>query len=196
MNNYDKNVIEIPNFISLNHQNTLENYVCNSNFKWSYYEGTILKTDIQYTNSCVIEKGLNPPQFSHFVNINHNSNIIFVRPILDSLSTFFNKNLQIMKCKFNLLTQKKDSLHHYPHSDLDYFDGNVYTALYYINDSDGETYLFNEFAPKIDNNVSIHKKVVPEKGKILIFDSRRFHASSSPQNCEVRLVLNIVFGVV
>jgi hypothetical protein len=40
-----------------------------------------------------------------------------------------------------------------------------------------------------------YKKTNPKKEKILIFDSRRFHASSSPQLNNIRLVLNIVFGV-
>lgn len=195
MNNYDSNIIEKDNFILHNYQNSLEGYVSSSNFKWGYYEGTILKTDLQYTNSCIVEQGTNPPQFSHFVDIKYNSNVIFIQPIFNQLAVFLNTNLKIMKCKFNLLTKRNCNSHHYPHSDLDDFNGKVYTAIYYINNTDGETYLFNEFAPKEQNSVTVNRKIIPKKGKILIFDSRRFHASSSPQQHEIRLVLNIVFGV-
>jgi hypothetical protein len=195
MNNYNSFIEEIEDFIPCNNQNSLEKYVTSHNFKWSYYEGTILKSDIQYTNSCIVEQGFNPPQFSHFVDLKYDSNIIFIRPILDNLSYHFNKNLKILKCKYNLLTKSNNNNHHYPHSDLDDFKNNIFTAIYYINDTDGETYLFNEFAPKLNDEISVIKKINPKKGKILIFDSRRLHASSSPQLNNIRLVLNIVFGV-
>lgn len=192
MNN---SIIEIPNFIRPNEQNLLENYVRHPNFKWSYYEGTILKTDLLYTNDCIIQQGINPPQFSHLVNIRHNSNVIFIKPIFDAIANHFNLNLQILKCKYNLLTKRNCSFHHYPHSDLDDYENDIFTGIYYVNNSDGDTYLFNEFAPKKDDTATIMQKIKPEKGKLILFDSRRFHASSSPLENEIRLVLNIVFKV-
>lgn len=195
MNNYNYKVEEIEDFIPTNYQNSLEKYVTSHNFKWSFYEGTILKSDIQYTNSCIIEQGFNPPQFSHFVDLKYDSNVIFIRPILNGISYHFNQNLKILKCKYNLLTKSNNSTHHYPHSDLDDYENNIFSAIYYINESDGDTYLFNEFAPKQKDTITIHKQIKPKKGKLLVFDSRRFHASSSPQSNDVRLVLNIVFGV-
>lgn len=196
MNNFSDDIWEIENFIPENNQDLFEKYVTSHNFKWSYYEGTILKSDIQYTNSCIIEKGINPPQFSHFVDLRYDSNTIFIRPVLNKIAEHFNQNLKILKCKYNLLTKSNDDTHHFPHSDIDDFTNKIFTAIYYINNTDGETYLFNEFTPKNNEEITINRKIQPKKGKILIFDSRRFHASSSPQTNETRIVLNIVFGVV
>ena len=193
MNNYEKNISIIKNCISVKEQNLIENYVSNSNFYWNYYEGTILKDDLYSTNYCVIEKGINPPQFCHIVSMNKNSNLIFFQNIFNFLSAHYNCNLHILKCKINLLMQNTDNTHHYPHADIDNFDEDIRSAIYYINDSDGETYFFNEFAPKQSNIITTKQKIFPKKGSILLFDSRRFHSSSSPISSKRRMVLNITF---
>jgi len=56
-------------------------------------------------------------------------------------------------------------------------------GLYYPNDSDGDTYFFDD-----DLNV-IHKEPV-ERGKMVVFDGRWQHSSSSPTK-NVRFSLNI-----
>lgn len=198
MNNYDPNIVLIDNCISKKEQNILENYVCNHRFPWGFYEGTILKNDIKDTNNCVIQKGLNPPQFSHFVSVfgtNYDPNITFYQSIFNFIAAHYNSNIHILKCKFNLLTKREDGHYHYPHADIDNFDEEIKTAIYYVNDSDGDTYLFNCFAPKINDEISVYKTFTPKKGSILIFDSRRFHSSSSPLKNEKRIVLNMVFRI-
>ena len=56
-------------------------------------------------------------------------------------------------------------------------------ALYYPNDSDGDTFFFDD-----DENI-IHKEPV-EKGKVIVFDGKWKHSSSSPTK-NIRLTLNI-----
>jgi hypothetical protein len=74
-------------------------------------------------------------------------------------------------------------------------DENIKTAIYYVNNTDGDTYIFNEKVPKQKDGVSVYETVTPKKGKMLVFNSNQFHASSSPINNNIRLVLNIVFKV-
>jgi len=62
-----------------------------------------------------------------------------------------------------------------------------------VNDSDGDTYLFNEFGPKESNEITTRTRISPSKGTLVVFDARRFHASSSPVNNDVRIIMNIVF---
>jgi hypothetical protein len=104
-------------------------------------------------------------EIKNSIYLKYDSNIIFIRPILDNLSYHFNKNLKILKCKYNLLTKSNNNNHHYPHSDLDDFKNNIFTAIYYINNTDGETYLFNEFAPKLNDEISVIKKQILKKKK-------------------------------
>lgn len=59
-------------------------------------------------------------------------------------------------------------------------------ALYYPNHSDGDTYFFNQ------SGEVIHTEE-PERGKIIVFDGRTLHSSSSPST-NVRFSLNINYG--
>jgi hypothetical protein len=66
--------------------------------------------------------------------------------------------------------------------------------LYYVNDSDGDTFLFDEFQKDtIPLNFNILERISPKKGKGIFFESDRYHASSNPKHTSIRLVLNFNF---
>jgi hypothetical protein len=54
-------------------------------------------------------------------------------------------------------------------------------VLYYVNDSDGDTHLFN--------GVDIIKTVTPKKNRVVIFDGSIYHSSGSPTTNK-RCVIN------
>lgn len=56
-------------------------------------------------------------------------------------------------------------------------------GLYYVNDTDGVTFFFDE-----DDNIV--ECVKPERGKMVVFDGKWRHSSSSPSE-KVRFTLNI-----
>lgn len=195
MINYNQDILVVKNSIDVEQQNTLLKFVTDHKFPWFFYPGTILPSDVQYTNDCIVEKGINPPQFSHYMTIDESQNKDLLSPILNCITSVVNNNIQILKLKFNLLTKYNKSTHHWPHSDIDDYDFKIMTGLYYVNTSDGPTYFFNKFAPKKSNSLKAVVKIDPEQGKLVIFDSRRFHASSSPVVNEKRIVLNVVFRI-
>mgnify|MGYP003631824103 CR=1 FL=1 len=55
--------------------------------------------------------------------------------------------------------------------------------MVYLNDSDGDTFLFKD--------KKIIKRVKPKSGKALIMDGNLVHASSHPVKNKFRMVLNI-----
>ena len=59
------------------------------------------------------------------------------------------------------------------------------SILYYVNDADGDTLLF-------DNKKNVVEKVSPKKGRAIIFDSHTFHAASPPLNHKIRVVVNCI----
>ncbi len=67
----------------------------------------------------------------------------------------------------------------------DHFEDNYYTILYYVNDSDGDTLLFNK-----EKNVI--KNIRPKKGRAILFDSNTFHAASPPLNYKFRIIINCI----
>ena len=64
--------------------------------------------------------------------------------------------------------------------------------LYYANESDGDTFFFNEnFGAK---EYTVLKRSSPKKGKGVLFDNSIVHASSPPRLHERRMTLNFVFA--
>lgn len=72
-------------------------------------------------------------------------------------------------------------------------------GLYYVIDSDGDTFLYNEFygdsdlpeVPAIEN-MTINSRVEPKKGRIVLFNGLRYHSSSQPKR-GTRCVINTNF---
>ena len=75
-------------------------------------------------------------------------------------------------------------------------------VLYYVNDTDGDTFIFDKFAdlnnlksPTLkENEVSVIKKISPKKGRALVFDGRRYHSSSAPTK-DIRCIINFDIAI-
>ena len=87
------------------------------------------------------------------------------------------------RIKANLLLRSKvgKNKYHTPHHDR---SGPHWTAIYYVNDSDGDTFFFDDVG-------NIIERISPEKGKIVVFPGETFHAGASPRKTAVRSVINM-----
>lgn len=91
---------------------------------------------------------------------------------------------QLIRSKVNFQTQIKDypsHCHNTPHVDNDN-PHNVY--LYYVNESDGDTFFFNE-------NKEVIERVSHKRGRIVHFDGSIYHAGSNPSKYDRRITINI-----
>jgi hypothetical protein len=108
------------------------------------------------------------------------------------------------RMRFNFILGNPDSKldHHLPH--VDNFLPH-YVAIYYVNDCDGDTVIFNEMLdiPTIErdeefierNQWTIKERVSPKKGRMVIFDGRYYHASSFTKTQPFRCVINMNLAV-
>jgi hypothetical protein len=100
---------------------------------------------------------------------------------------------KVIRVKYNLLCQNKTAPEfHYniPHQDS---ANDCYSIVYYCNDSDGDTFLFNEYCDgNKPESLSVYQRVSPVKNRAVIFDSNRYHAGSYPRMSDNRVVLNIL----
>jgi hypothetical protein len=90
--------------------------------------------------------------------------------------------------------------HHNPHVD---FYLPHYNALYYVNDSDGDTVIFNETFDEVslersveytrDDKFTTARRIPPKKGRMIGFDGRRYHASMHPVQSSHRIAIAFSF---
>lgn len=93
---------------------------------------------------------------------------------------------------------------HTPHVDLEYPHQ---TTLLYLNDSDGNTELYNElydnssqlsnqvYFQNLKNSVSLAQSIQPKANKLVCFDGFRYHSSETPTTVPRRLVVNFNYTV-
>lgn len=194
-------MIEIEDFVDKATQDLIEYTVTSSPFHWHYNIHTIepFLLEEYAVKKYVVPVGDNPYQFCHSVVVDSQKNTEYldlIQPVIKQLARYLKKDIEIRRAKFNFLSQSNSSMHHWPHVDNNPDEGtDIKTLIYYVTDADGDTFLFKETAP-IDNPVvTIDTRVTPKKGKVLMFDSHVFHASSSPNKFSKRIVLNIVFKI-
>ena len=73
-----------------------------------------------------------------------------------------------------------------PHVDFD--EPGLTTALYYVNDSDGNTVFF-------DDTYNMVEEIKPQRGKVVIFDGLTYHASTCPTLTTNRITLNFNYAL-
>jgi hypothetical protein len=131
----------------------------------------------------------------------------FIKPIIWGIEEVIERPItDLLRIRVGFLPKTNQPNYDYntPHVD---FLMNHYTACYYVNDSDGDTVVFNESLDALqgniteesvlryveDTNFTILHKCEPQKGRLCVFNGRNFHASSKPKNHERRLVLTVNF---
>jgi hypothetical protein len=94
----------------------------------------------------------------------------------------------LWRIKCNLLMPYPNSpMHHPRHADTNNSDGNYVTINYYVNDSDGDTFLFPRGQAPI--------QITPKANSAVIFDAKMMHCSSNPINSDRRVVINAVVKI-
>lgn len=191
--------LEIENFLPKTLEDLTEQNMTNLD-KWVYCDQAVeltpqVKQQIKYLSNVVPSTS----QFSHHCYTReHGWNEDLqgcCEPILWILQDEYKFKIdELIRIKANITTQHNMTEKQYctPHADV---DQRGYTSiLYYANDSDGDTRLFDTLwnSPRPENMRPIYKSS-PKKGKAIIFDSDRFHSASLPIECKNRMVINFCF---
>ena len=193
MSDHFEDIVEIDNFISPRYAEHLKQTVMDAKFPW-YFNRDITSPlwfwQQNHLNDSTLE--VEESSFTGFMHIlwgreGKESDFydIFV-PLLYSMEEKINMTIaELVQLRLGLFTLNKNRQpYHVPHVDYQ-DDGLKYTAIYYLNDSDGDTYFFNEFLdPNIKRFINgydpslftVAKSVKPKQGKLVLFDGRRYHA--------------------
>ena len=169
--------------LSIGEQDKLENICLGVDFPWFYLHDTAF--------SPTKSKRLNSQydSFSHLLYRRHDKPVrsaflylfqSYLKTISEGIDLDYEK---ILRVRLGMYYPKSRSpRHHNPHVD----DQRKHiVALYYINNSTGNTFLFSKKPPI---------QITPHKGKLVVFKGDLKHASSDPTD-KLRLTLNINYAL-
>jgi hypothetical protein len=190
--------------IPLNLQEEIKNFLNNSYFPWYLCEEKTL-TSSKATYDYFKTVSQNIFEYSQFVHLFVNdytevSSAAYVPMMLaEALKEKYKFLGNISRIKANLstkVTANDLSLFNTPHID----DVNSHwVVIYYVNNSDGSTYLFDQTINLENNMFSIRKlsvdsKILPRQGRCVIFQGDQLHAGMHPFNTDYRMVINFNFS--
>jgi len=101
--------------------------------------------------------------------------------------------IKLQRIKFNLLlnNSKVNNIEKYNVPHVDDIKRKNFVIIYYCNNSDGDTIIFNEKLGEKFDKLSIKKRVKPQKNRAVFFNGNFFHTSTNPIKYEHRCVMNI-----
>jgi hypothetical protein len=191
-------MIILEDIVPQHFQNEIEQTILGESFPW-YYNKDTAEIDNKY--ACTVdEKTRDVTQFVHsFKSTNTVSNYFsLVTPFLVILESKFNRSFadRVIRIKTNLIPRHSnfpEDFYNAPHTDWGSVDPETKseTLLYYVNDSDGDTFIFNEKPPS--NGLTIKHRISPKKGRAILFESDHLHAGQPPRFADERCVINFVF---
>ena len=168
----------IKNVLSKKESNMLlKNTIFNNNFPWYYLH-----------DSAALKEKSNTFNYSWYHALIFNGHInssfysIFENAILNIVKKFNLKNKIITRIRLGKTMSIGKEYINNPHIDQ---KEKHQTILYYLNNSDGDTYFYK------NNKKTIEKQITPEQNKAVLFDGLTYHASSKPIKNMYRIVLNI-----
>ena len=197
--------IVIDNFLQEIYQKSISDLLTGVEFPWNFHRYSVSNEPLdKYWHT--EEPHKEHIQFRHIFaddNVVKSEFFQYVKPLLVAFEMQYGKKVKgFRRLKSNLLMPQKGPSAQQPHIDGMAVINETYdavgkkTLLYYVNDSDGDTVLYNEyFTEKPLGRLTKQQTVPPKKGRAVIFDSNQLHAGCCPTNSDYRIILNFVLEI-
>ena len=181
----------------------LEYEVQRRDFPYYYFPEMVYNGKLSDASENICFEGEPSNGMSHLVldqETGNNSNYVdsccdILKFLIDALPY---KNLEMIptRIKFNLtFPNGNGNKHGYPHVDplpphdeSEEYDHWIF--LYYINNSDGDTIIFNETTDEVFEKPTIRCKYTPKENTALFFKGNIYHAASNPIKTKARFNIN------
>jgi hypothetical protein len=183
--------------IDKDYADVLSELMLGSDIAWYWNDGTTYKTD----DGVVFDsKTKDSSQLTHTIyhnNATHTEYYHYFTEMVRHLEPHIGKIKRVIRIKANLMV--KDSSYpdgFYNGAHIDYSGDNLLSFVYYVNDSDGDTVIFDEHLDGNPHNLTELTEVdrqTPKAGTGIVFNSQRVHTSSTPRFTDRRVVINYVF---
>lgn len=124
------------------------------------------------------------------------SHFTLIQPLVWFVEKHLNINIiSLNRIKANLLLPGRSTLDNYNIPHIDHPRDDHISMVYYVNNSDGDTRIFDKTVSEGHENLNSIGQFEPKKGRALVFKSNRFHASSPPFKTEKRMIINFVMQI-
>ena len=178
--NYNKEILVFDDLDLIHTTQQMYSIVTSNDFAWYINSHTVNTSRDPYDDAV-----FNDFEFmNHVFIVNKNKNSDSAYLPIKMLELFSDKSgikfKPILRAQTNLTPEKKITKPSPPHTDS---DTPHYALLLYLNDSDGETIMFD------DNMVEI-KRITPKCGRFVLFDGSIKHSLIPPTNTKHRIVFN------
>ncbi len=186
-----EDVLVIDDAVPSSIQNMLEGIALGNKINWFRSAGATYEEGPRMIFP-VTPDSLEVHQFTHTLyEINKPASSLFpaVVPVLTAIPYTIK---QLIRIKFNLCvyahTDNPDA-HGMPHVDFSEVSEPLISAIYYVNDSTGDTILFDQRYGQ-PGPLTIRTRVPPKKGRLLVFDGSLLHAGNTPRTNVPRININ------
>ncbi len=187
-----KKFLEIENFLDLEKQKTLIKYFLHPSFPWALTIDAVEGID-EYLN---LKENSIPGIFHTFFYNGQLCSERFedIKWILPEFEKIGLDTKKIIRVRAGMFFKHPDKTPHICHVDAKVPHT---TAVYYVNDCDGDLLLYNETfkthpwkKPELPTEFA---RFSPAQGKLAIFDGQHYHASSYPTVKPLRLAITFNF---
>jgi hypothetical protein len=188
----------IDNFLEPSYlKNVQESF--NNNFPWYYTDNISLSEDCNLLTSFGF--------FHIFVRNNKPTDspyVSFLAPLFIKMLNATNLKT-MLRIRSDMTVYSKEKMIHQPHNDFlienDGVSNEFITSIFYVNNSDGDTLIFNEkrFNDKEKNidlkNLTIKERITPKENRFVMFSGSYIHTGHSPSNHKNRILINANFDI-
>jgi len=195
-------LIIIKDLLPSQQQKHLLDIMTGFNFPW------VLNKNIVSGDDWFINQKNNPPGFNHFFYEKNAPTSQFFEMVYPIVLTLMSRNdipfnsLIRMRGNLTLANGAQDADKFMPHIDSFYHH---WVAIYYVNDSDGDTIIFNETNDDYNSGTkdidqirygtfTIKHRIKPEQGKLIAFPGKYYHTASFCKENDFRCLININLG--
>ena len=195
LNENNDHILVMDNLIDDVTSENIKQELVKDTFNWFISEGPLTVSKELYEKNSD-DKTFDYYQFSHnFIKDDGSLNSVkidLIKILVEKLQTHFKCEFRFNRIKANLQTEYQTNLV-YNTAHRDQYDANRdhIVVIYYVNDSDGKTFIFdNDERPW-----TIKKEIESKQGRFLIFNGKHHHSGNHPKK-GIRMVINFnIVGV-
>lgn len=195
----------LEDFTPLSLQNQLETMIMyNDLITWGYRDQTagVDGVDWEKVSPDIRESWqFQHDMFAHDLGVKSQPTFELAKINLYFLEHYMKKPINmVQRIKANCLVQDPFAKGKYQPPHVDIGNSDAFSMVYYLHDdTDGDTIIFdrkyNPSNPSKTQHEGLNEivRVSPKKGRAVVFNSNRYHASSSPTEHQRRCIINYVF---